>query len=266
MTKALTDLLRPVIDISHAAGDEILKLYHSNFTVTQKPDLTPLTTADIAAHNVIESGLKALTPSIPIISEESEILSYEERQSWSKYWLVDPLDGTREFIKKSGEFTVNIALIENNTPVLGVIYIPTTNICYFACKDKPAYKQEKDQAQQKICSIHNTQLHNITVAGSQAQGEKKLSNFMGKLGGHKKICMGSSLKSCMVAEGIADIYPRFGPTSEWDTAAAQIIVEQAGGQIVDTNIKSLRYNTKDSLLNPDFMAIGDTSFDWKRFL
>jgi len=266
MTKALTDLLFPVIDVAHLAGDEILKLYHSNFTITQKPDLTPVTSADFAAHDAIISGLKKITPHIPVLSEESDIPPFSERSSWSKYWLVDPLDGTREFIKKTGEFTVNIALIEDNIPTLGVIYAPTTDVCYFACKNKPAYKQINKLTQQKILTNKNTCSKNFTVAGSRSPGAEKLINFMKKLGAYKKLCMGSSLKSCLVAEGVADIYPRFGPTSEWDTAAAQIIVEQAGGQIIDTQLNPLRYNRKDSLLNPDFFAVGNAAFDWKKYL
>ncbi len=265
MTQTLTDLLSPVIDITHLAGDEILNLYNSNFTITQKPDHTPVTTADFAAHDAIEFGLKKLTPNIPILSEESNIPPYAERKTWSRYWLVDPLDGTREFIKKTGEFTVNIALIENNTPVLGVIYAPTTNTCYFACKNSPAYKQTDKLTKQKIKTNKNTCSENFTVAGSGSPGEEKLITFMTKLGNYKKITMGSSLKSCLVAEGNADIYPRFGPTSEWDTAAAQIIVEQAGGQIIDTQLNPLRYNRKDSLLNPDFFAVGNATFDWQQY-
>ena len=257
--------LDAVIDIAHEAGKKILEIYATDFDVSHKHDNTPLTEADMAAHKTIVKGLKALDCDFPILSEESAHIAFSERSSWDTYWLVDPLDGTREFIKKNGEFTVNIALIHDNKPILGVICVPVSGDCYFAAKHFGAYKQIRGK---DAVAIHTRDKpRDITiVAGSRSHRGDSLNAFLEKIGKYDMVSMGSSLKSCLVAEGKADIYPRLGPTSEWDTAAAQCVVEEAGGKLVDLEMKPMLYNTKRSLLNPYFLVIGDPQFDWAQYL
>ena len=178
---------------------------------------------------------------------------------------MDPLDGTREFIKHNGEFTVNIALIKEHRPLLGVIVVPVSGLCYYACDGQGAFKQVPNGNPESI-RVRSYDPRHLVVAGSRSHGSDKLGKFLSTLGDHVLISMGSSLKSCLVAEGKADIYARFGPTSEWDTAAAHCIVEQAGGNLTDMSMNSLRYNTKESLLNPPFLVIGDGSHDWSVYL
>ncbi|MDH3327277.1 MAG: 3'(2'),5'-bisphosphate nucleotidase CysQ [Gammaproteobacteria bacterium] len=260
MSIATKDLLPAVIKTSEEASDIILGFYNSDFSVEEKDDQTPLTSADTAAHHCIVNALLELTPGIPVLSEEDSKIPFDERKTWSTYWLVDPLDGTREFIKKNGEFTVNIALISDHNPILGVIFVPVTGDCYYATKGNGAYKITESETTK--LSVKNTTRDSIVVAGSRSYRDSSLDNFLSNIGSYELISMGSSLKSCLVAEGKVDIYPRLGPTSEWDTAAAQCIVEEAGGFITDTSLKPLRYNTKDILLNPHFLAFADDSIDW----
>ena len=252
-------------DISIKAGNGILDIYNSGYSVEKKDDNSPLTEADMISHNIICKHLSDLAPDIPVLSEESSAISCEKRLAWERYWLVDPLDGTREFIKRNGEFTVNIALVENHKPVLGVVHVPVRDITYFACAGSGASRQAGDQAPQTITTRKTNPLR-LTVAGSRSHGNARQQAFIEKLGDIEIFAIGSSLKFCMVAEGRVDIYPRFGPTSEWDTAAAQCIVEEAGGIVVDENFKRLQYNRGDSLLNPNFLVIGDPAFDWKPYL
>jgi 3'(2'), 5'-bisphosphate nucleotidase len=258
-------LLTPVQNIAHAAGVRIMEFYEYNCEITHKENNTPLTEADLAAHETIMQGLGRLTPDIPILSEESASIGYAERRAWQRYWLVDPLDGTREFIKHNGEFTVNIALIEGNRPVLGVVYSPVMKVHYYACAGFGAYKQELGSQPVRI-STRNCDAQSMTVACSRSHRGDTLEGFLARLGNYEIVNMGSSLKFCLVAEGKADIYPRFGPTSEWDTAAAQCVVEEAGGKVTDVTLQALRYNTKDSLLNPHFLVFGDPQQDWSRYL
>jgi len=258
-------LLDGVIDIATDAGRRIVEVYNQEFTIQHKDDKTPLTEADMAAHDAIESGLSRLTPNIPILSEESAAIAFSERKTWNRYWLVDPLDGTREFIKRNGEFTVNIALIDGNAPILGVILTPVGGVCYYACKGKGAYKRLPGKPAEPIHTVPWQGRH-IRVAGSRSHRSEAFNSFLSHFDDHELVVMGSSLKSCLVAEGKADIYPRLGRTSEWDTAAAQCIVEEAGGAIADLHLQPLRYNTKDSLLNPHFVVIGDKNHDWGRYL
>ena len=261
----LDELTTEIQKVSQQAGKSILEIYETDFTVENKKDNSPLTAADMAAHNTICEQLSKLTPDIPILSEESSQINFDERQSWSQYWLVDPLDGTREFIKRNGEFSVNIALIEGHHSIMGVIHIPVTGISYSASINNGAYKLLKNGEKSKI-SVRETNENSITVAGSRSHGNKQLQTFIDNLSNPEVLSVGSSLKFCLVAEGSADIYPRFGPTSEWDTAAAQAIVEEAGGTVVDTNYNRLGYNTKESLLNPAFLVIADKQFDWTQYL
>ncbi|MCW9025617.1 MAG: 3'(2'),5'-bisphosphate nucleotidase CysQ [Gammaproteobacteria bacterium] len=257
-------LLDKVIKIAYQAGKGIMEAYDC-FSVESKSDCTPLTEADLAAHRVIEASLQALTPGIPILSEESRPPSYPERSQWKRYWLIDPLDGTREFINRNGEFTVNIALIEGNEAVLGIVYAPVVGSLYYAAKGEGAFKKSCLDAPVRI-KVRECCPEKVVIAGSRSHHGEEFKQFVANLPDCRIIPMGSALKSCLVAEGKADIYARLGPTSEWDTAAAQIIVEEAGGLITDTHMRPLSYNTKDELLNPHFFVFGDKSRDWSQFL
>ncbi|MEM7402384.1 MAG: 3'(2'),5'-bisphosphate nucleotidase CysQ, partial [Pseudomonadota bacterium] len=232
----------------------------------EKKDHSPLTTADLASNELIINELTKLTPNIPILSEESTAVPFTERSSWRNYWLIDPLDGTREFIKRNGEFTVNIALITEHSSSLGVVYLPVKDTCYFAARNHGAYKQDQDTNVSEISARVSTPNSTPTICGSRSHAGKSLQALQDKIGDFNLISMGSSIKMCLVAEGIADIYPRFGPTSEWDTAAAHCVLNEAGGEIVDLQLDTLRYNTKDSLLNPSFLAIGEMNQQWREFL
>jgi 3'(2'), 5'-bisphosphate nucleotidase len=262
--------INQVIVIAKAAGDAIMQVYSTDFNVERKDDNSPLTKADLAAHQVIIQALSMLTQDIPILSEESDSISYETRNQWRQYWLIDPLDGTREFVKRNGEFTINIALIVNQLPVLGVVYAPVTGLLYFASVGQGAYKQLGTSMPQKIHTRALNLKHPI-VAGSRSHSNEKMHQFLRNLQqvtglSSELISMGSSLKICLVAEGLADVYPRLGPTSEWDTAAAHCVLHEAGGDIVDMANQSLRYNTKDSLLNPSFFAKSDKVHNWAVYL
>jgi 3'(2'), 5'-bisphosphate nucleotidase len=257
--------LDQVTAIARNAGKAIMQVYEGEVAVSHKQDNSPLTQADLAAHHIIEDGLASLLPQLPVLSEESDGLPYGTRASWDSYWLVDPLDGTREFIKRNGEFTVNIALIEQHQPVLGVVYAPALDLLYFAVRGQGAWRQQGDQPPQQI-SVKHYDAAKVLVAGSRSHGGDRLTEFLTKLGDYELISMGSSLKICLVAEGRADVYPRLGPTSEWDTAAAQCVLEEAGGKLVDEQNRPFRYNTRESLLNPEFFATGASGPDWGRYL
>ncbi len=262
--------IEQVIVIAKAAGDAIMQVYSTDFNVERKDDSSPLTKADLAAHQIIVEAFIQLTPDIPVLSEESDTINVEVRSQWHQYWLIDPLDGTREFVKRNGEFTVNIALIVNQLPVLGVVYAPVTDLLYYASVGQGAYKQHARCQPHKILT-REFNPKQPTVAGSRSHTNEKMQQFLHHLQEAsgiepELISMGSSLKICLVAEGRADVYPRLGLTSEWDTAAAHCILLEAGGDIVDLSNQSLRYNTKDSLLNPSFFAKGDAAYDWAIYL
>ena len=261
----LQSLSEACIQIAEQAGEKILEIYHGDFDIQSKQDNTPLTTADMAAHFYIINALKQLTPSIPVLSEEDADIPFSERKTWSTYWLVDPLDGTREFIKGNGEFSVNIALIHHHKSVLGVINAPVTQQTYFAYKGSGAFKISAQNATEQI-HCRTSDINNLIIAGSRSHQSDKMKSFLNKLGDPELISMGSSLKSCLVAEGAADLYPRLGLTSEWDTAAAHCIVNEAGGQITRTDMQALLYNTKESLLNPEFFVFGITDIVWSDYL
>ena len=265
MNATTEEIIQNVIGIAEQASSEILRVYRSGFDIEKKQDNTPVTCADLAAHNIIFDSLEQLTPNIPILSEESANISFEERKKWTTYWLVDPLDGTREFIHRTDEFTVNIALIENHKAILGVIYVPVTGTCYYASKGNGAWKIIHGKPATRITTREASKEISV-IASSRSVNDRATCDLLKKIGKHHITTMGSSLKSCLVAEGRADLYPRLGPTSEWDTAAAQCIIEEAGGAITDTHMKPLQYNTKESLLNPDFFAFGDKSLHWNKFL
>ncbi len=265
----LEQLCHDCVDIARTAGDKILEVYNSEYSIEHKDDKSPLTDADMAAHHAIVDRLRALTTDIPVLSEESAKLPFEERSQWQTYWLVDPLDGTREFIKRNGEFTVNIALIHDHKSVIGVIHVPVLKTDYFAWLGGGAFKIENGGDAQTI-AVKKLDGGKLTVAGSRSHGSEEMQAYMKniteQMGEPDLLSMGSSLKFCLVAEGKADLYPRLGLTSEWDTAAAHCIVEQAGGFVTKTDMSPLLYNTKDSLLNPFFFVFGDNSQDWSRFL
>lgn len=264
---ALEPLLAPVREIARRASQKILEIYESeDFGVEDKSDNSPLTRADLASHHTICEGLAKLTPDIPVFSEESAKLPFAERSSWGRYWLVDPLDGTKEFIKRNGEFTVNIALIEGHAAVLGVVHIPVSDTAYYAAKGVGAFKAKANEVPVAL-RTRKLNPERIVAVGSRSHGGDAVTAFTAKLPGDVTlISQGSSLKLCLVAEGQADIYPRLGPTSEWDTAAAQAVVEQAGGVVVDLSMKPIQYNAKEDILNPHFLVIGDTAFPWAKYL
>jgi 3'(2'), 5'-bisphosphate nucleotidase len=252
------------------AGKEILNVYNGNspVKVTTKADNSPLTDADCAADTLITARLQASFPDIPILSEESTSIDYATRRTWPRYWLVDPLDGTKEFISRNGEFTVNIALIENGDPVLGVVHVPVLGDTYSGRAGKGATKIDAQGNRQSIYSAKMTpSSSSIRIVASRNhrgdQLEKLIDDITLNIGKTEVVSMGSSLKMCLVAEGLADFYPRLAPTCEWDTAAAHGVLVAAGGQIVGLDFQPLRYNQKDDLLNPDFIAIADMAFDWQ---
>jgi 3'(2'), 5'-bisphosphate nucleotidase len=257
----LDELIEPVVALASEAGQAILAVYATDFDVQQKSDESPLTQADLASHRCIVAGLRHLTPDIPIISEEDGLPAFEERSQWPRYWLIDPLDGTREFVNRNGEFTVNIALVESHRPVFGVVYVPVQDKTYVGCKGRGAELRDGQGGPVPIrVAAHSGEP--VRVVGSRSHRGASLDAYLDRLGDTDMIPMGSSLKFCVVAEGRADIYPRLGPTSEWDTAAAQAVVEQAGGQVLRLNGKPLSYNEKPEILNPHFMVVGPTDRDW----
>jgi 3'(2'), 5'-bisphosphate nucleotidase len=244
-----------IIDIAKAAGDKILEIYNKkSFNHQPKTDNSPLTEADIASHNLITQQLKKITPKVPILSEESLSISWYERKQWECYWLIDPLDGTKEFIKKNGEFTVNIALIYKHEPILGVVHAPVLNETWIGEQGKPSKKIEKGNTRAIKVKPHK-QGEVYKVVGSRSHAGDSLNEFLKEIEKYELVSMGSSIKLCLVAEGKAHIYPRFGLTSEWDTAAAHAVVNSAGGEVVNNETKMpLKYNTKDSLLNSYFIV------------
>jgi len=260
----LQAMIEPVADLAKIAGDAILEVYATDFDVQAKEDDSPLTQADMASNRSIVAGLEALTPEIPIISEEFGLPEFTERSAWSRYWLIDPLDGTREFVNRNGEFTVNIALIDNNRPVFGVVHVPVSNVTYIGCEGTGA--EVRDEQGNRRINVAGRSANPVRVVGSRSHRGASLDAFLQKLGKFEMLPMGSSLKFCRVAEGAADIYPRLGLTSEWDTAAAQAVVEQAGGSVVELDGKPLSYNKKEDILNPFFLVLGPQDHDWLSFV
>ena len=255
------NLLQHIVDISRRAGEAILQVYSQEIKVAHKEDASPLTQADLASHHLIVAALHALTPLVPVLSEESAALDFSIRSRWSEYWLVDPLDGTKEFIKRNGEFTVNIALVQNHEPVLGVVHVPVSGISYCGLKDVGAQRVSADGITEPI-SVRIPCADPVIVVGSRSHPNPALQKHLAPLGSYELVSMGSSLKFCLVAEGKADFYPRLGPTSEWDTAAAHAVVNAAGGKVITLDGQPMRYNTKASLLNPEFLVIADPARDW----
>lgn len=273
------ELLQTVAAIARNAGTEIMAVYQRPGVpdVHNKSDNSPLTEADLRANAVIVAALGALTPGVPVLSEESDAVPFELRRGWRRFWLVDPLDGTREFLSRNGEFTVNIALIEDGEPVLGVVHVPVTGISYLglAGREAGAWRAAPDAHWQVIrCTALPANglwsAYTLRVVASRRHGEATLARLLDQLSPHfagvQHLMMGSSLKICLLAEGLADFYPRLAPTSEWDTAAAHAVLRAAGGDIFDLSLKTLAYNRKTGMLNPDFMASADISDSWIRLL
>lgn len=256
------ELARKVGMIARAAGSAILDIYHGEFAVQTKADASPLTAADLAAQRVIMDGLAGLEPRLPVLSEEGETRAWSERRTWSRYWLVDPLDGTREFVKRNGEFTVNIALIDDHCSVLGAVLAPVTGDLYVAAQGRGAWLQSHADGEWQ--RIRTSPLATPSrVAGSRSHGGTQ-GDVLRQLVGDdfQMLPLGSSLKFCLIARGDADVYLRLGLTSEWDTAAAQSVLEESGGAVLDLTGVPFRYNRGESLLNPEFIAVGDNSIDW----
>ncbi|MGO1617958.1 MAG: 3'(2'),5'-bisphosphate nucleotidase CysQ [Oceanisphaera sp.] len=256
-----TRLVTEVTAIAREAGALIMEIYARPFSVTEKADNSPLTEADAAAHQLIEQQLTQLAPLLPVLSEE-DTASFAGADTQGRYWLIDPLDGTKEFIKRNGEFTVNIALVEHGKPVLGVVYAPALGLCYTAARGLGAQKIDAQGKMSDLTVATHTPKQPWRVVGSRSHAGDAMPRLLAQLGEHGLVAMGSSLKLCLVAEGSADVYPRLGPTSLWDTAAAHCVVEQAGGTVVQLNGSPLDYGNTQQLLNPYFLVLGHNQQDW----
>ncbi|HVC00977.1 MAG TPA: 3'(2'),5'-bisphosphate nucleotidase CysQ [Steroidobacteraceae bacterium] len=246
--------LLPVIADAAAA---IMRIYDGGFSVTHKADDSPLTLADLESQRTLAAGLARLTPGVPILSEESAHAPWSERRHWDESWVVDPLDGTREFVKRNGEFTINVALVQAHEPVLGIVAAPALDLVYWGAAGTGAYRLRRDEP---ATVIHVARPHDpLRIVGSRSHPSPATDVYLRGLARRETTAIGSSLKFCLVAEGAADLYPRFGPTSEWDTAAGQAVLEAAGGHVTRLDGHRLRYNCRESLLNGDFIAYGDAA-------
>jgi 3'(2'), 5'-bisphosphate nucleotidase len=256
-------LLESVNALARAAGEAILSVYRrADFGVAYKDDRSPVTDADLAAHRILSAGLSVLPSRLPVLSEESaQQMPLAERLSWSRYWLVDPLDGTREFLKRNDEFTVNIALVDDGEPVLGVVYAPALDELACAARGEGAWLEINGRRSE----LRARRVPAAPVfAISRSHAGSATMAILDRIGAHETLAAGSALKFIRLAQGRADVYPRLGPTSEWDTAAGQCVLEEAGGGIFDLSGQRLSYNRRASLLNPDFVAVGDRDADWPR--
>ncbi len=266
------ELVDEVLAIGRRAADAILEIYRdpAAFDVQSKADASPLTQADLAANAVIEAGLKALSPGIPILTEESLMAPFAVRKRWQRYWLVDPLDGTKEFIRRSDQFTINIALIEGHQARLGLVYVPVTGVAYVGIAGDAAYRCEQGRRQKIFCRPLGTARRALEVVASTHHRSAATETFIALLktefGAIRSRSIGSSLKFCLLAEGVADVYPRLAPTCEWDTAAAQAVLQAAGGAVYQYDLSELRYNTKDNIVNPYFYAVADPAYDWRALI
>ncbi len=263
----LSKLLEPVKAAAREAGDLLWQIYQSgDFEYSAKADESPVTSADYAANRAILAALSDLTPDIPIISEESFQVPLQQRQDWPRYWLIDPMDGTQEFVARSGDFAVSIALVEHGWPALGVIYWPKEQIWYYATKGHGAFKQQRNLINRIRVREHQPG-ETLRIAVSRRQSRAMIDALLAPTQTVEYIALGScSLKSCLVAEGGADCYLRIGPTGEWDTGAVHVIVEEAGGKILDSEFFPLTYNQRETLANPDFMVIGQTAANWRELI
>ncbi len=261
MNPISTAMCEAVLMIARDAGDAIMEVYGKPFEVEHKGDASPLTQADLDAHRIIVKGLGRLTPDWPVLSEEAASIPWETRQGWSTYWLVDPLDGTREFVKRNGEFTVNIALIRHHEPVFGVVHAPVTGSTWHAIQGRGAYRRDGEvDVEIRTRTPASEPLH---VAASRSHRDARTQALLDRMGVADTVALGSSLKFCRIADGALDVYPRFGPTSEWDTAAGQCVLEAAGGMVLAPDGRAFRYNRRETLLNGDFIALGDPGLPWR---
>jgi 3'(2'), 5'-bisphosphate nucleotidase len=266
MSEAFGSLAGRVAAIARAAGGEILEVYAQGETAaTLKADDSPLTAADLRSQRLIVSALAALTPGVPVLSEEADRPPWAERSRWTRHWLVDPLDGTREFLSRNGEFTVNIALIEAHAPVLGIVHVPVSDTTYRGIPGEGAWREAGGEPAQALHAAMRA-ADPVRVVGSRSHRGDSLARFLERLGPHELKAVGSSLKFCMIAEGAADVYPRLGPTSEWDTAAGHAVAVAAGATVVELDGRPLSYNRREGLLNPFFVAYGDRQRDWLTLL
>lgn len=262
-----------VIELAKTAGAAILEIYNrSEYTIVEKADESPLTEADLAAHEIINSGLSQILD-VPIISEESNIPDQDTRMNWSQFWLVDPLDGTKEFIERHGEFTINIALIQEGEPVFGLIYAPVTDECYYGGEGKAFCKIAEEPAIPLKASNPNLQISEfkrIRVFGSKRHAMEKFSRLCEKLEQRvarvERISVGSALKLAYLASGQGEVYPRLGNVSEWDIAAGHAILRCVGGDILSLQYENIHYGKKPSMIVPGFFALGDVDFDWRTLL
>lgn len=264
MTHDPGKLLLEVTALAREAGRAILEVYASSFSVQEKEDRSPLTEADLRSEKLILAGLKRIAPEIPVLSEESGQVPFATRRNWSRLWVVDPLDGTREFVQRNGEFTVNIALVDDHRPVLGIVHAPVLERDYYACEGIGAFRSDAQAAGQPI-RVARRGAGPLRVVGSRSHRGNSLDAFLARVGPHEFVEVGSSMKLCLVAEGNADVYPRMGPTCEWDTAAGQCVLEQAGGQVLTLDGQPLAYNRADTL-NPNFVGFADADTDWLALL
>lgn len=254
-----------VIALAQDAAAAILRVYEGAFDVERKADASPLTAADLAAHRIIVEGLERLTPDIPVLSEESaEEVAAVVRRQWRRLWLVDPLDGTREFVKRNGEFTVNIALIDDGVPVFSVIQAPVTGTIWHAQTERGAFRRVGGE--EAGIRVRAPATPPLRIAASRSHSDPRSEALIARIGAVEPMALGSSLKFCRLAEGGMDVYPRFGPTSEWDTAAGQCILAAAGGCVIDPQGRPLRYNQRDTVLNGDFLALGDAGLPWREWV
>jgi len=264
-------LLNIALESAKKAGVEVMKYYRDkSFTAELKEDESPVTSADYAANDILMDQLQTLTPDIPIISEEVGALPLAQRKSWDRYWLLDPIDGTGEFIIGSGDFAVNVALIENGWPTIGVIHAPDHHLTYYAQTHLGAFKEcglQKNSSSHKIHVAEYQNSRRIKVAISKRQRIDLMGQYLNQDFDFDHVALGScSLKNCLIAEGGADCYLRIGVTGEWDTGASQCILEQAGGTIIDSEFNPLSYNKRESLLNPDFLSLGNQNIPWQKVI
>jgi 3'(2'), 5'-bisphosphate nucleotidase len=265
MIRVPVDLREMVIALASQAGNAIMGVYTAGFEVNHKGDGSPVTDADLLANRLIVAGLKQLTPSLPVLSEESAQVPWEQRQTWSSYWLVDPIDGTREFVARNGQFSVNIALIHQGTPYFAVVQEPVTGTLWHATRGELAYRRN---------GVHDSVLRTcipapepLRVVTSRSLSSERGGQMLARMGAIETSKLGSSLKFCQLAEGTLDVYPRLGNTCEWDTAAGQCVLQAAGGNVLSLATgKPFRYNRRESLLNGEFIALGDLSLPWRQWL
>jgi 3'(2'), 5'-bisphosphate nucleotidase len=260
------DLANAVLELARAAGTAVMDIYRrAELDVTLKDDRSPLTEADLVSHRMLVAGLERIAPGVPTLSEEEQAIAYEVRRAWPRFWLIDPLDGTKEFLRRNGEFTINVALIEDGYPTLGVVHAPALDRSYWAYAPSSAFCEAAGAS--RALAVSRAADGVLQVVASRSHSSAETETFLQRVGAEHQtelVSIGSSLKLCLIAEGSAHLYPRFGPTMEWDTAAGQCVVEAAGGSVTDLDGRRLLYNKPD-LHNPFFMAVGPR-FDWRRYL